>query len=98
MEFCPSHLWSLLSLGKWKSRGALEIAESIMSKAKDNKKHAYKVLLAYRNTIQDGLTISPVQRFIGQRTETNLTSTRNLLREERNYIRDKRDSSIKQGE
>ena len=55
-----------------------------MSKARDDKKDAYKALLAYRNTIQDGLTTSPAQRFLGRRTKTDLPTTGNLLRPERN--------------
>ena len=67
-----------------------------MSKARDEKKDAYKALLAYRNTIQDGLTTSPAQRFLGRRTKTDLPTTGNLLRRERNDVKEKRDKIIKQ--
>ena len=67
-----------------------------MSKARDDKKDAYKALLAYRNTIQDGLTTSPSQRFLGRRTKTDLLTTKTLLRLERNDIKEKRDRIVKQ--
>lgn len=67
-----------------------------MSKARDDKKDAYKALLAYRNTIQDGLTTSPSQRFLGRRTKTDLPTTKTLLKPERNDIKEKRDRIVKQ--
>ena len=42
--------------GNGRAEAAVKLAKSIMSKVKDDKKDAYKALLAYRNTIQDGLT------------------------------------------
>ena len=79
-----------------RAEAAVKIAKSIMSKARDDKKDAYKALLAYRNTIQDGLTTSPSQRFLGRRTKTDLPTTGNLLRPERNDAKDKRDRIVKQ--
>ena len=67
-----------------------------MSKARDDKKDAYKALVAYRNTIQDRLTTSPAQRFLGRRTKTDLPTTGNLLRPERNDAKEKRDRIVKQ--
>ena len=82
--------------GNGKAEVAVKIAKSIISKAKDDKTDAYKVLLAYRNTIQDGLTTSPAQRFLGRRTKTDLSTTGNLLRPERNDVKEKRDRITKQ--
>ena len=70
--------------GNGRAEAAVKIAKSIMSKARDDEKDAYKALLAYRNTIQDGLITSPAQRFLGCRAKTDLPTTGNLLRPERN--------------
>ena len=67
-----------------------------MSKARYEKKDAYKALLAYRNTIQDGLTTSRAQRFLGRGTKTDLPTTGKLLRPERNDVKEKRDRITKQ--
>ena len=58
--------------GNGRVEAAVKIAKRIMSKARDDKKDAYKALLAYRNTIQDGLRTSPAQRLLGRRTKTDL--------------------------
>ena len=82
--------------GNGRAEAVVKIAKRIMSKAKDDKKDAYKALLAYRNTIQDGLTTSPAQRFLGRRTKTDLPTTGSLLRPERNDAKERRDRIVKQ--
>eukprot|EP00794_Sanderia_malayensis_P016489 gene16489-18129_t len=84
------------SQGNGRAEAAVKIAKRIMSKARDDKKDAYKALLAYRNTIQDGLTTSPAQRFLGRRNKTDLPITGNLLRPGKNDAKEKSDRIIKQ--
>ena len=103
-ESFAKHYWNFIhhtsSLyhpqGNGRAEATIKIAKSIMSKGRDDKKDAYKALLAYRNTIQDGLTTSPAQRFLGHRTKTDLPTTGNLLRPERNDAKEKIDRIVKQ--
>ena len=60
-----------------------------MTKANEDKKDVYKALLAQRNTVQEGFSTSPAQRFLGRRAKTDLPTTKSLLQPNTNHLSDK---------
>ena len=62
-----------------RAEAAVKICKRLLMKAADDDRDPYMALLAYRNTIQEGLLTSPAQRFLGRRTRTNLPTTSALL-------------------
>lgn len=65
------------SNGKVKS--AVKTAKQMLRKSMNAKTDQYKALLDHRNTSTQGLTSSPVQRFMSRRTRTMITTTAELL-------------------
>ena len=50
----------------------VQIAKSLLTKAKESGQDPYLALLDYRNTPRDDILGSPVQRLFGRRTKTLL--------------------------
>lgn len=86
--FCKSYgiKHSTISPGNSKSNGAVEaavkIAKSLMIKSNHQHEDPYIALLNYRNTPQEGVEYSPVQRLMGRRTRTLIPTKPSLLQPE----------------
>ena len=65
--------------GNGRSEAAVKIAKNLIRKAHAAGQDPYKALLAYRNTLQEGLHYGPSQRFLGRRTRTSLPTSSTLL-------------------
>ena len=74
--------------GNGKAESAVKIVKSMMKKCTD----LQLALLLYRNTPQEGHTLSPAQRCMGRRTRLNIPQTKELL------VPDKAASSLVQTE
>ena len=74
------------SPGNSKANGAAEaavkIAKMMMKKCSFNQEDPYITLLNLRNTPQEGVKYSPVQRLMGRRTKTLLPTKLQLLKPE----------------
>ena len=81
-KYCIDHQTS--SPGNSKANGAAEaavkIAKSLMKKCNHSKQDPYLALLNWRNTPQEGLEYSPVQRLMGRRSKTLLPTNPRLLK------------------
>ena len=62
-----------------RAEAAVKIAKNLIRKAHAAGQDPYKALLAYRNTLQEGLHYSPSQLFLGRRTRTSLPTSSTLL-------------------
>lgn len=84
-DFCKKHdiKHETCSPGNSKANGAAEasvkIAKRLMKKCNSDKQDPYMALLNLRNTPQEGMDYSPVQRFMGRRTKTLLPTVPSLL-------------------
>ena len=84
-NFCSRYQIKLqpISPGNSKANGAAEaavkIAKNLMKKAQYDREDPYIALLNYRNTPQEGLNSSPVQRLMGRRTNTLVPTKESLL-------------------
>ena len=67
-----------------------------MTKASEDKKDVYKALLAQCNTVQEGFSTRPAQRFLGRMAKTDLPTTKSLLQPNTNQLSDKRDMISRQ--
>ena len=63
-----------------KAESAVKEAKKILKKTAASKSDPYLVLLAHRNTPQEGFGTSPAQRLLSRRTKTNLPTSSNLLK------------------
>ena len=61
---------------------AVKIAKRMMKKCSFNQEDPYIALLNLRNTPQEGVKYSPVQRLMGRRTKTLLPTKPQLLKPE----------------
>ena len=85
IKFCQE--WKIkhckISPGNSRANGAAEsavkIAKRMMKKCNMNKEDPYIALLNIRNTPQEGIEYSPVQRLMGRRTRTLLPTNKQLL-------------------
>jgi hypothetical protein len=62
-----------------KVESAIKTAKRLLRKSMDAKTDQYMALLDHRNTPTQGLTSSPVQRFVSRRTRTTIPTTVELL-------------------
>ena len=87
-KLCAS--WNInhvtFSSGNSKANGAaaaaIKIAKRMMKKCSFNQEDPYNALLNLRNTPQEGVKYSPVQRLMGRRTKTLLSTKSQLLKPE----------------
>ena len=63
-----------------KAEAAVKDAKRLLRKAKDSKGDIYLAVLALRNTPTKAMGTSPAQRLLGRRYETQLPTTKELLR------------------
>ena len=63
-----------------KEESAVKTAKRLIRKTVDAKTDQYMALLDHRNTPTQGLTSSPVQRFMSRRTRTLIPTTAVLLK------------------
>ena len=78
------------SPGNSKSNGAAEasvkIAKTLMKKCIVSKEDPYIGLLNIRNTPQEGMTSSPVQRLMGRRTRTLMPTFTDRLKPSHSFV------------
>ncbi|XP_022786150.1 uncharacterized protein K02A2.6-like [Stylophora pistillata] len=58
---------------------AVKTCKGLLSKAKEDKRDPLLAILAWRNTLSEGFSTSPVQRLMGRRTRTLLSTAQMLL-------------------
>ena len=64
------------------TESAVKRNKKVIRVAKTTKRDPYLILLDNRNTPQEGMDVSPVQRFMSRRTRTALSMSPNLLEPE----------------
>ena len=71
------------------AEAAVKNAKKLMKKTKKAGEDPYLALLQWRNTTNEQLTLSPVQRLFGRRTRTNLPTHKKLLQPDGKHMADR---------